>query len=71
MNIGDKIESELLDGTKIAYTLDNIDISKTALLDGTKIKYTLDNIDTSKTVLLDGTKMYDDCMFISEENIKK
>ena len=51
MNKGDKVESELLDGTKIKYTLDNIDISK--------------------TVLLDGTKMYDDCMFISEENIKK
>ena len=25
MNIGDKIESELLDGTTITYTLDNID----------------------------------------------
>lgn len=58
MNIGDKIESELLDGTKITYTLDNIDTNSLVTLDGTKIAYTLDNIDTNKTVLLDGTKMY-------------
>ena len=37
MNIGDKIESELLDGTKITYTLDNIDTNDMMLLDGTKI----------------------------------
>ena len=53
MNIRDKIESELLDGTKIAYTLDNIDTNDTVLLDGTKITYT--HIDTNSLVLLDGT----------------
>ena len=57
MNKGNKIESELLDGTKITYTLDNIDTNKTVLLDGTKITYTLDNIDTDNTILLDGTKL--------------
>lgn len=58
MNKGDRIESELLDGTKITYTLDNIDTDNTVLLDGTKITYTLDNIDTNSLVTLDGTKMY-------------
>lgn len=58
INIQDKIESELLDGTKITYTLDNTDTNSLVTLDGTKITYTLDNIDTNKTVSLDGTKIY-------------
>ena len=58
MNKGDKIESELLDGTKIAYTLDNTDTNSLVTLDGTKIAYTLDNIDTNSLVTLDGTIMY-------------
>ena len=37
MNIRDKIESELLDGTKITCTLGNIDTNNTVLLDGTTI----------------------------------
>ena len=37
MNIGDKVTLELLDGTKITYTLDNIDTDNTILLDGTKV----------------------------------
>ena len=37
MNKGDKIESELLDGTKITYALDNTDTDSLVLLDGTKI----------------------------------
>ena len=57
MNKGDKIESELLDGTKITYTLDNIDTDSLVLLDGTKITCTPDNIDTDSLVLLDGTKI--------------
>lgn len=56
MNIGDKIESELLDGTKIKYTLDNIDTNSLVLIDGTKITCKLDNIDTDNTILLNGTK---------------
>ena len=55
MNKGDKIESELLDGTKITYTLDNIDTDSLVLLDGTKITCELDNTDS--LVLLDGTKI--------------
>lgn len=58
MNKGDRIESELLDGTKITCTLDNIDTDNTVLLDGTIITCTLGNIDTNSLVTLDGTKMY-------------
>ena len=57
MNKGDKIESELLDGTKITYALDNTDTDSLVLLDGTKITCTPDNIDTDSLVLLDGTKI--------------
>lgn len=52
MNIQDKIESELLDGTKITYTLGKSDMM---LLDGTKITCALGNTDTNNTISLDGT----------------